>query len=67
MLSLILIGSIFTPLGHTKPVEVKVVPFNENVARYCAYKSNIPYASDDFTEVKWIQFKTCYNSLSIGH
>ena len=39
-------------------------PFNEEVARYCADKVNIPYASDNFTDAEWYEFESCYLELN---
>jgi hypothetical protein len=43
------------------------VPFNmanvpESVARYCAKAVRIPYASDNFTDMEWEQFKFCVST-----
>jgi hypothetical protein len=35
------------------------VPNAEYVDRYCAELVGIPYASDNFTDSEWAQFKTC--------
>jgi hypothetical protein len=59
MIHIVLLGSILTPIT---PIEVE--PFNERVARYCADKVNIPYASDNFTDAEWYQFESCYRNLN---
>jgi hypothetical protein len=52
MIDLLLIASIETK------------PFNEDIARYCADKVNIPYASDNFTDAEWYEFESCYRNLN---
>jgi hypothetical protein len=32
---------------------------DESVARYCAKAVGIPYASDNFSDREWEQFKSC--------
>lgn len=62
MIHLFLIGSIFSSFAH-KVEPVKVIPFNQKVAQYCATKADI--TSDlDFTEVQLLQFKACYDSMT---
>ena len=39
------------------PTQDYVIP--ESVARYCAKAVGIPYASDNFNEWEWAQFKSC--------
>jgi len=36
-----------------------VAPNPEYVDRYCAELVGIPYASDNFSDKEWAQFKTC--------
>lgn len=31
----------------------------ESIDRMCAYRLNIPYASDNITDREWAQFKLC--------
>jgi hypothetical protein len=31
----------------------------ESIDRMCAYKVNIPYASDNFTNEEWAKFQQC--------
>jgi hypothetical protein len=39
------------------PTQEYVIP--ESVARYCAKVVGIPYASDNFSDREWEQFKSC--------
>jgi hypothetical protein len=39
------------------PTQNYVIP--ESVARYCATTVGIPYASDNFSDREWEQFKSC--------
>ena len=39
------------------PTQEYVIP--ESVARYCAKAVGIPYASDNFSDHEWEQFKSC--------
>ncbi len=39
------------------PTQNYVIP--ESVARYCAKAVGIPYASDNFSDREWEQFKSC--------
>ena len=39
------------------PTQNYAIP--ESVARYCAKVVGIPYASDNFNEWEWAQFKSC--------
>ena len=39
------------------PTQEYVIP--ESVARYCAKAVGIPYASDNFSDREWEQFKSC--------
>jgi len=44
----------------TKEFTMENVP--ESVARYCAKAVRIPYASDNFTDMEWEQFKFCVST-----
>jgi hypothetical protein len=35
------------------------IPNPEYVDRYCSELVGIPYASDNFSDSEWVQFKTC--------
>lgn len=60
MIHVIFLASVLAPtITYTY-----TVPFNEEVARYCADKVNIPYASDNFTDAEWYQFESCYRNLT---
>jgi hypothetical protein len=39
--------------------QANTIPNPEYVDRYCAEMVGIPYASDDFSDSEWAQFKTC--------
>jgi len=39
------------------PTQNYAIP--ESVARYCAKVVGIPYASDNFSDREWEQFKSC--------
>jgi hypothetical protein len=43
---------------NTLPVSAQEV-YRINVNRVCAAIVQIPYASDNFTDTEWEQFKTC--------
>ena len=44
----------------TKRKFVNVVPKSKKaINRFCADAVDIPYASDNFTDEEWEQFKTC--------
>jgi hypothetical protein len=42
------------------PTQNHVIP--EKVARYCAKAVGIPYASDNFSDIEWEQFKFCVST-----
>jgi hypothetical protein len=46
----------------TLPVSAQEV-YRINVNRACAAIVQIPYASDNFTDEEWEQFKTCLNFM----
>ena len=39
--------------------QANTIPNPEYVDRYCAELVGIPYASDDFNDSEWEQFKVC--------
>jgi hypothetical protein len=49
---------LFLALLLPTPVSSQEV-YSINVNRFCADIVNIPYASDNFTDEEWEQFKTC--------
>jgi len=42
-------------------------PVPEQVARRCAADVGIPYASDNFTDTEWREFKRCVIHRTNGH
>jgi hypothetical protein len=46
----------------TLPVSAQEV-YRINVNRVCAAIVQIPYASDNFTDLEWQQFKECLNFM----
>jgi hypothetical protein len=49
-------------LFSTLPVSAQEV-YNINVNRVCASIVGIPYASDNFTDLEWQQFKDCLDFM----
>ena len=49
--------SLLTIIMLQVPTQEYVIP--ESVARYCAKAVGIPYASDNFSDREWEQFKSC--------
>jgi hypothetical protein len=46
----------------TLPVSAQEV-YNININRVCASIVGIPYASDNFTDLEWQQFKDCLDFM----
>jgi hypothetical protein len=51
---------LFLAMLTPTPVSSQEV-YSINVNRFCADFVNIPYASDNFTDDEWEQFKSCVN------
>jgi len=49
--------SLLTTIMLQVPTQNYAIP--ESVARYCAKVVGIPYASDNFSDREWEQFKSC--------
>lgn len=49
---------LLTTLFFTTPVSAQEI-YSININRLCASIVNIPYASDNFTDLEWQQFKNC--------
>jgi hypothetical protein len=49
------------PFTITFPAQAEMITVNVN--RVCAAIVNIPYASDNFTDKEWEQFKDCRKYL----
>ncbi len=56
--ALIIAGIIVLPVG------AKAEMITVNVNRVCAAIVDIPYASDNFSDEEWEQFKTCRDYLT---
>jgi hypothetical protein len=51
----------FIPFTFILPAQAEMITVNVN--RVCAAIVNIPYASDNFTDEEWEQFKKCRDYL----
>ena len=49
-------------IGISSPVSAQEI-YRINVNRVCATIVDIPYASDNFTDEEWEQFKDCLNFM----
>jgi hypothetical protein len=56
-----IIPLIIIPFTLATPAQAEMITVNVN--RVCAAIVNIPYASDNFTDKEWEQFKNCRNFL----
>lgn len=56
-----LIPLLVIPFVSTTPVKAEMITINVN--RVCATIVNIPYASDNFSDEEWEQFKDCVSFM----
>jgi hypothetical protein len=56
-----IIPLLIIPFSGSFPAQAEMITVNVN--RVCAAIVNIPYASDNFTDMEWQQFQDCRDYL----